>query len=287
MNLKKLVLAAAILLVSPWSHAKDAPATPNATPNANTIVQSYNARNFGSPGWRRIYLELKNQGKVTRTFTILHLWRQKEGEVRSLVLLEAPVNLRGTNYLLAESSRQEGSGMTLSLFLPSGKRRVLTIKPSRFDEGLLGSDFSYSDLRWIIPEHNLTLVGTTKMLGRPVWVVDGRPADREGGSWSRIRYYIARDPLILLGADYFRAGQKSPFKRLRIQGIKQIDGVWTPVSMVMSLARNRTSVLTLREVSFGGARYADDLFDTENLPAYGDKLQAGQKVVELPPGKRP
>lgn len=283
MNLKKLVLAAAILLVSPWSHAKDAP----ATPNAHTIVQSYNARNFGSPGWRRIYLELKNQGKVTRTFTILHLWRQKDGEVRSLVLLEAPVNLRGTNYLLAESGRQEGSGMTLSLFLPSGKRRVLTIKPSRFDEGLLGSDFSYSDLRWIIPEHNLTLVGTTKMLGRPVWVVDGRPADREGGSWSRIRYYIARDPLILLGADYFRAGQKSPFKRLRIQGIKQIDGVWTPVSMVMSLTRNRTSVLTLREVGFGGARYADDLFDTENLPAYGDKLQAGQKVVELPPGKRP
>lgn len=283
MNLKKFFLAAAILLVSPWGHAKDAP----AVPNANTIVQAYNARNFGSPGWRRIYLELKNQGKVTRTFSILHLWRQKEGEVRSLVLLEAPVNLRGTNYLLAESSRQEGSGMTLSLFLPSGKRRVLTIKPSRFDEGLLGSDFSYSDLRWVIPEQNLTLAGSTKMLGRPVWAVDGRPASREGGSWSRIRYYIARDPLILLGADYFREGQERPFKRLRIQGIKQADGVWTPTSMVMSLAHNRSSVLTLKEVGFGAARYSEDLFNPDHLPAYGDRLRAGQSVVDLPAGVRP
>lgn len=289
MNRRNFVLsaAAAVLLASPWGQAAEKPPVPKAAPNANTLVQAYNARNFGSPGWRRIYLELKNHGKVTRTFTILHLWRQQAGEVRSLVLLEDPVNLRGTNYLLAESGRQEGSGMALSLFLPSGKRRVLTIKPSRFDEGLLGSDFSYSDLRWTIPEHGLTLAGSTKMLGRPVWAIDGRPANREGGSWSRIRYYIARDPLILLGADYFRDGQQSPFKRLRIQGIKRIDGVWTPTAMVMSLTRNRSSVLTLKEVGFGAARYAEDLFDSEHLPAYGDRLRSGRAVVELPQGVRP
>lgn len=286
MSFKIFAGAVAVLLCSITFHAAEAPP---AAPGVAEMVRAYNARNIGSPGWRRIFLELKNRGVVTRTFTILHLWRQKEGEIRSLVLLEKPVNLQGTNYLLVENALQPEKGMSLSLFLPAGKRRVLTIKPSRFDEGLLGSDFSYSDLQWMIPvpERNLRLIGTSRMLGRTVWVIDGRPADQESASWSRVRYYIARDPLILLGADYHRAGEEKPAKRLRIEVIKQINGTWTPVRMLMSLARNRSSTLELKEVGFGTARYAEDLFNLDNLPAYGDRLRAGQPVVELAPGVRP
>ena len=286
MSFKTLAAAIVLLFCALPPHAAQAPAP---SPGAVETVRAYNARPFGSPGWRRIKLELRSRGIVTRTFDILHLWRRQADEIRSLVLLEGPVNLRGTNYLLVENARKPEAGMSLSLFLPSGKRRVLTIKPSRFDEGLLGSDFSYSDLQWMIPipEANLRAAGTARMSGRTVQVIDGRPADRETSSWVRIRFYIARDPLILLGADYFREGVPEPFKRLRIERFKQVGGVWTPTRMVMSLARNRSSRLDLEEVGFGNARYRDDFFNQENLPGYGDRLLSGQSVVELPPGVRP
>src|SRR6185436_9346734 len=97
-------------------------------PTAESLIQTYNARDFGSPGWRRIFLELKHNSQVTRTFSILHLWKQGPLEVRSLVHLEAPAGLKGTNYLLLENA-QLAHGMELFLYLPSGRRRVLTVKP--------------------------------------------------------------------------------------------------------------------------------------------------------------
>lgn len=276
---------ALLLAPPPWRAAAAEPSPAGAA----AIVAAYNGRDFGSPGWRRIFLELKSGAAVTRTFTILHLFRREEGEVRSLVLLEEPVNLRGTNYLLIESLRGAAAGMQLFLFLPAGKRRVLTIRPSRFDEGLLGSDFSYSDLRWAIPGagHRLSLHGTARLAGRTAWVVDARPAGAAASRWSRIRYFVSRDPWLLLGADYYRGGEARPAKRLRVEELRQIGGVWTPVRMVMRLARGRSSVLTLREAGFGSARYGPDLFTAENLPLLGDRLRAGDPVVELAPGVRP
>jgi hypothetical protein len=287
MTRRALVFVLALLLVpSPWRVT----ASESPPPSAAAIVAAYNGRNFGSPGWRRIFLELKNGAAVARTFTILHLWRQEGDEVRSLVLLEEPVNLRGTNYLLVESLEGGATGMQLSLFLPAGKRRVLTIRPSRFDEGLLGSDFSYSDLRWAIPagsEYRLDLRGTTGLAGRTAWVVEAQPVGAAISRWSRIRYFIARDSSLLLGADYYRGGERRPTKSLRVEEMKQIEGVWTPVRMMMRLAGGRSSVLTLKEAGFGSGRFPPDLFVADNLPLYGDRLQAGDPVVELAPGVRP
>lgn len=290
MKLKALAWTATVLLLLLPAPGPLAGAAPAGAPSAAEIVEGYNARNFGSPGWRRIVLELKEGAKVTRSFTILHLWERDGSDVRSLVLLEKPVNLRGTNYLLLESLRGgTEAGMQLHLFLPAGKRRVLTIRPSRFDEGLLGSDFSYSDLRWVIPapELRLSLAGTERMLGRPTWVIEAVPVRQQDFFWSRIRYYIGRDPAILLGADFYGANGDRPVKRLRIEGVRQIGETWTPTRMVMKLEGRRSSVLTLTQAGFGAMKYTPDLFLPDNLPAHGDRLRAGQPVVELTPGVRP
>lgn len=287
MNRKTLALVLVLLSLPPsWLATAVEPPSP---PSAAAIVEAYNGRDFGSPGWRRIFLELKNGAAVTRTFSILHLWQRERDEVRSLVLLEQPLNLRGTNYLLLESLRAGATGMQLFLFLPAGKRRVLTIRPSRFDEGLLGSDFSYSDLRWVIPssEYRLSLRGTARLLGRTAWVVEAQPVSGEASSWSRIRYFVCGDPWLLLGADYYRGAARQPSKSLRTERVQQIEGVWTPVRLVMRLARGRSSVLTLTEAGFGTGRYRPDLFVADNLPSYGDRLRAGDPVVALAPGVRP
>jgi hypothetical protein len=248
-------------------------------PAAESLVRSYNARDFGSPGWRRIYLELKNHSRVTRTFSILHLWSQSPREVRSLVHLEAPAGLKGTNYLLLESP-QLTHGMELFLYLPAGQRRVLNVKPGRFDEGLLGSDFTYRDLLWRIPTegYRLRLAGSSRMLNRDVWGVDVEPTKPETAatsSWSRIRYYLAQDPPLLLGADFFRdAAATRPDKRLRTERLAQRDGVWTPTRLVMELDGGRSSVLSLRETAFSSGPFDPALFEADLLTSASERLES-------------
>jgi outer membrane lipoprotein-sorting protein len=279
---QRFAAIAAVCCASPLLPAGPTHPQPASTPQpaAESLVQSYNARDFGSPGWRRIYLELKAHSEVTRTFSILHLWSQSPHEVRSLVHLEAPAGLKGTNYLLLESPRLT-RGMELFLYLPSGQRRVLNVKPGRFDEGLLGSDFTYRDLLWRIPTegYRLRLASRTRMLNREVWGVDAeptKPETAETSSWSRIRYYLGQNPPLLLGADFFRGEAAQPGKRLRTESLAQRDGVWTPTRLVMRLNGGRSSVLSLRETAFGSGPFDPNLFvpdllatATERLPSAG------------------
>lgn len=281
-------LAAALLASLLATLPAAAQPTPSSSP-ALTLVNAYNARQIGSPGWRRIFLELKNQGKVTRQFSILHLWHQDEREIRSLVYLEQPSGLAGTDYLLIEKPLLPDS-MELYLRLPAGNRRVLAIRPSRFDEGLLGSDFGYSDLRWQIPTRGveLRLLGQVKMLGRTASTVELRPISAEtraSSSWSRVRYYLSSEPA-LLGADFFAGDAERPAKQLRIEKLAQIDGVWTPLRMVMTLEAGRSSVLTLKETGFGASRFAAAHFTPETLPSLGERLAESGLLKGSPAGEK-
>jgi opacity protein-like surface antigen len=282
---KRLLLLAAVCS-APLLSAAQAPAP--ASPTAQSLVRAYNGRDFGSPGWRRIFLELKSHSKVTRTFSILHLWSQSPGAVRSLVHLEAPAGLKGTNYLLLENP-QLAHGMDLFLYLPAGRRGVLHVKPGRFDEGLLGSDFTYRDLLWQIPTegYRMQLAGRARMLEREVWGVDVEPTTpqaAESSSWSRVRYYLAQDPPLLLGADFFRGGKAAPDKRLRVESLARRDGIWTPTRMVMRLDAGRSSVLSLHGTSFGAGRFDPDLFEPDLLASAGGRLATGGLGVEAGAG---
>jgi hypothetical protein len=267
---------AVLLATSALSPAAKAPVAA-VRPSALDLCKAYNARDFGSPGWRRVILELKNDGKTTRTFSILHLWRQQEeDEIRSLVLLESPPGLRGTDYLLTESPRLP-VGMELFLHLPAGQRQVLTIKPSRFEQGLLGSDFSYSDLRWRLPiaGYRLSMLGATTLLGRPVWEVEAEPTTpelRDSTSWGLTHYYLSASPPLLLGADYYSRRGTPPARRLRILSFEQRGKVWTPTRMIMEISKNRSSLLTLRESGFGTGPTQPNLFRPDALPGNADRL---------------
>ena len=270
----RIALAALVVTIGLAAAARSA-APPAAVPDGLRLVNEYNQRNFGSPGWRRVYLELKSGAKVTRTFTILHLWRTVGDEVPSLVVLEQPAGLRGTSYLLVEDP-QAPAEMRLALRLPAGERRVLTITPGRFEEGLLGSDFAYSDLRWRLPTtgFRLTVAGKSRLLGREVWMVDAEPSTPQAAqstSWARVRYYLSREPAILLGADFHRNPAGAPFKQLRVESTTRVGQAWTQTRMVMSLAGGRSSVLTLKDVGPLPESIGTDLFVPEMLGTVAER----------------
>lgn len=252
---------------------------------ASDLLTLYNRRDVGSPGMRRIRLELRDQGTLTRRFDIAHAWQQEGGAIRSLVLLEEPVNLRGTDYLLVEGT-DTPTGLEVYLHLPAGRRQVLTIVPGRFDEGLLGSDFGYTDLLWRVPltGRSVRALGAGEIDGVAVRGFEVSPASegaRASTTWDRARYWLREEPALLVAAEYFRdqpgrAPSAEPDKRLRVEGWETRDGVWTPTRMVMDAGSGRTSTLTLRETRFGVAPLAPALFRPEALPDLADVLRRGQ-----------
>jgi hypothetical protein len=236
-----------------------------------------------------VRLELQSDGVTTRSFEIVHAWSESGGGVSSIVLLDAPETLRGTSYLWFEDERRP-MGLSIFLRLPAGTRRVLAIEPSRFDEGLLGSDFSYFDLLWRIPTagRRLTNIGDTQVDGTPADTVESRPASTAAASstpWASIEYAFARDSRLLIGAAYFpsQGGRRAtaPSKTLRVSGWAARDGVWSPSTMVMSGSGGQRSVLTLLSLQPRTARLRSDLFETSTLSSIADRLEAGTPAAAL------
>jgi hypothetical protein len=230
-----------------------------------------------------VSLELIDGTEVTRAFTVVNLWDGEGESLRTLFHLEEPPGLRDTSYLLSEEGgTSPGESVKIHLFIPAGERRVLEIIPSDFDDGLLGSDFAYRDVRARLPVegYEYQLLGQGVLSGQRVWVVETKPstpATRETTTWSSARLFLARDFVFLLGADYFGAGDEMSgasklLKRMRVEGFSQEDGVWTATRMVMYRGTS-ASVLTLKEARFNGRDIDPAVLSPAALPSAGEYLR--------------
>jgi hypothetical protein len=170
--------------------------------------------------------------------------------------------------------------MQVHLHLPAGEGRVLEIAPRLHDDGLLGSDFGYRDLLWRLPERGFawTRAGEAKALGQTVVLLDAVPQAPElagGLAWARIRYHVAEAARMVMGIDYFRAGEAAPAKTVRVEAMEQRDGVWTPTRMVASRGGGNSSVLTLQGARFHLPALPAGHFAPEFLPRFAAALRGG------------
>lgn len=268
------------------------PVAGDAMPDVASLLKGYNGRDFGSPGWRRVSLELLNGLEVTRFFTVVNLFENRSGEVRTLFYLERPTGLKGTSYLLSEQGDGEAC-VRVHLFLPAGERRVLEVAPDNLDEGLLGSDFTYNDMRTLLPleGYDYRLAGQTTLGGRPAWAVDAVPskrAARGATAWTRARFYLAREFSFMLGADYFGRGGEGaeaarPLRRMRVETLEQRGGVWTATRMRMYGGEGRTSLLTLGDARFKMGESGGPPLTPESLPTLTEQLSRRGLTLEESP----
>jgi len=250
--------------------------TPEMT--AAQIVAAVNARDVGSTGWRRVRIDLIDNGVTTRTFAVVNVWRRTtSAEVRTLFHLEEPPGLAGTSYLEVEHPG-EGTEFGVFLNLPTSRERVLTIAPENLGDGLLGSDFGYSDLRMLLPSASYRVTGWTTMLGHDAVILEATPADRAHVPWTRARYYI--DPLIsfVLGVDTFT---ETAVKRMRVETLENRDGVWTASRMTMTSARGRLTQIRLLGAMFRVGGVAASIFEPGGLP------HAGARIASMTAGRQP
>ncbi|WP_425100863.1 outer membrane lipoprotein-sorting protein [Tropicibacter sp. S64] len=238
------------------------------------LVTRYNARPIAAHGWQSVDLDLLTGQEITRHFGVINAWSAGGDMVDTLFLLDAPEGLRGTNYLLQEPKGQPDR-LDVFLNLPVGLKQVIALEPEQLDEGLLGSDFAYRDIRWLLPEVGVSyaLAGEEVIAGLPVTVLDAEVSEDVAGQflWDRARFYLSQEPLFLMGADYL-AGD-APLKQMRVEDLAQIDGHWIATLMTMRVGPERWSRITLKDVSFTARGYGPEAFTPAALPALGTTLR--------------
>jgi hypothetical protein len=245
-------------------------------------VSGFNGRDIGGAGIQRVTLLLKHENVVSRQFEIARVFAQGADSIRTVVTLLEPASLAGLAYRISEHS--DGQREEVHLFLPAGARTVLELRHSRFFEGLLGADFSYDDLRWRLPEDGWTY---TPLEGG---AFAGRTARRVLGSLSHEDGDVAFPATVLwfddktgflVRRDYYRKfssyrDNAVPDKILELASSRCIDGVDTPLQMIMTSVDGNASELNLRS-----AIYHQTSIDWERL-SIGALPGTAEWVASLP-----
>jgi len=172
----------------------------------------------------------------------LRSYSYSEGETtKSLLLFEAPGNVRGTGFL---NINDDGSEVQ-RLYLPS-VGRVQTISSSERGDRFMGSDFTFEDLgsqnpdnfsfQWIETHDDHYIIGATRT---------------DDSQYARMDFKIGRESYALEQIDYYDdAGNK--IKQLIAEQITNVHGeLWSPSKMTMfDLKENRRTELSWQNRSF-------------------------------------
>lgn len=114
-------------------------------------VRLANDRDIGSVEFREVSLQV-GQGRALRRLEIRTLRRQSEGQALTVTCLHRPRPMRNINYVTREE-RGRIDPFDIQLYLPYVGGSLRDVEDSRRCEGLLGSDFSYDDMRtWLCEE---------------------------------------------------------------------------------------------------------------------------------------
>ena len=87
-------------------------------------------------------------GKPSLHYEIDHAWRREGNVCGSILFVRAPAALRGTFVRMVEAGVSQYVALELKL---STAARVLTVAPERQRQQVLGTDFTYEDLRFWRP----------------------------------------------------------------------------------------------------------------------------------------
>ncbi|MGA5300086.1 hypothetical protein ACPCHT_09180 [Nucisporomicrobium flavum] len=230
------------------------PTTPRNALDGLEWIRRANDRDIGAGELREVDMQIADGGRVLRTLRITTV-RETDGDrSRTLFCLTDPAPLSNINYVLTERRGDPGS-LAVSLHLPYGAGTFLDLAVTQQRQGVLGSTFTYEDLRTWLYERGQECGPA---------IVDG-PAVRVRCRDGERACEVLLDPGdgFVLGVDHLPAGPAggAPERRYRATEIRTVDGV--RVAGVMTMRRgDRCTTIHLRRARYGPA-FDPRLFELE------------------------
>ncbi|MGI9590791.1 MAG: outer membrane lipoprotein-sorting protein [Myxococcota bacterium] len=144
----------------------------------------------------------------------MHWKRFPRGLPRVHIRVEAPIDMRGSAYLLIEE--EQGRESAMYVYLPT-VQRVRRITARTMSDQLWGTDFSYDDIRqlqWISEEAAPERLPDQEVAGRNVYVLSLKHGPEENSSYERIVAFVDHDTCVSLKLEFYERGDQ-PRKVLR------------------------------------------------------------------------
>lgn len=185
-----------------------------------------------------------------------------DGLVRVLLLISRPRDLDGAAYLLREGAT--GAKDDIFLFLPA-IQRVRRITGASADGSLLGTDFSYNDMKQLqnaFGDAVATLDKPTMIEQRLVQVLNLAPLAGAPARYSRVRAYVDDKACVALKVEFLEGNAVRKELTAPVAGLQRSEGYWYLSDILMRDLKDKTSTrLKVVGVASGDKDLPSRLFD--------------------------
>ncbi len=168
----------------------------------------------------------------------LHWKKDEDGNVRLMIRVLAPPDLKGASYLVIENEPRD----TVYVYLPAlGKPRRIVGGGAR---AIWSTDFSYEDIRLLQMKTEVSGVERlpdAEVAGRATYVIAQQPDPERETGYARILSYIDKQTCVALQTEYFESNQQIR-KRLLVDPatVADISGKWIAHDLEMTDVRDDT-----------------------------------------------
>lgn len=236
---------------------------PSSQVTVADVIANHARRDFGSSGFREVTLNVFNGDVLSLSYEIFHLWKVEGQSCSSVFFLGQPSVLAGTLVKVVENPLTKDMETWLRLRSATGPIRVSS---SRTHQLLLGTDFTYEDLRFWLLTNALRISGLHFICtGEGGEYLLRARLGAKGTAASEIRFTVDATRWLVLRMEWHEADSEDPQRIYSATDLVCVDGIWTP--LVISVCRPREqykSVMTLRRV-LHRVPIESGLFRTENL----------------------
>lgn len=204
-------------------------------------------RDFGASGFREVTLDVFNGNVAMCSYSIYHVWIVQRAECSSIYYLTDPPALAGTALLLVERSDREQTDVWLRLRTAP---EPLRLEPSRSRQFMLGTDFTYDDLRFWLPVawSRIEITGQAVCHDEPA-ILMSTSASLADEQVCTLRIALHEKCWLPLHIEWVNEAGEC-VKMYAARHLTCIQNIWTPteiaVARPMELYR---SVMTLRRVA--------------------------------------
>jgi hypothetical protein len=156
---------------------------------------------------QRIVFKARDRiGAVKESRATIYWKKFPDGFSKALMRVSAPPKLRGTGLLLLEKKNSTDR----FLYLPE-LRKVRRITKNSSSESILGTDFTYDELERVQgmrEDRQSERLEDAIIEGRPVYVLQSRPAADEDAEFDRAVTFIDRQSCVVLREEFYERGNQ-------------------------------------------------------------------------------
>jgi len=182
------------------------------------------------------------------------------GDSKVIIRFLAPAQVKGVALLIVNHPDRASDQWMWAPDIGRDRRIALQDRSTRF----FGTDFSFEDLEERdVNQFDYKLTGEESIDGAACWRIEARPRQGKSSQYSLTRMWIRKDNYVPTQYESFIKDQL--VRRLHQTDIKEIQGIWTALSLEMTdLRRNSRTILRTAKLTYN-VPMKDDEFTVQAL----------------------